>query len=71
MTSGRPITRADQLRVWRMVASGCHDLRMVAQRTQLSWLTVRAIVLDACTELVQRIDIDRRNEELDRLSDPH
>lgn len=54
-----------------MVASGCHDLRMVAQRNQLSWLTVRAIVLDACTELVQRIDIDRRNEELDRLSDPH
>jgi len=71
MPRGRPITRADQLRVWRMVASGCHNLRTVAQRTDLSWLTVRAIVLDACTELVERIEIDRRNEDLDRLSDPH
>ena len=69
MTSGKHLTIRDRERIWRLVASGCHNLHEIADRTGLCYLTVRAVVYDACGELVTRLDWERACEEIDRLTD--
>ena len=69
MTSGKHLKIRDRERIWRLVASGCHNLHEIADRTGLCYLTVRAVVYDACGELVTRLDWERACEEIDRLTD--
>jgi hypothetical protein len=67
MPSGKHLTRRDRERVWRLVSGGCRNLHAIADQTGLCYLTVRAVVYDACGELVTRLDWERACEEIDRM----
>jgi len=71
MTQGNPITRREKELIWKMVAQGVRQFRLLSQRTGLHPTSVRDVVLDGCVELHQRLKQDKRAAEIDEITDPH
>ena len=67
MMRGYETPRYLRERVWRLVHEGHRRFSDLSERTGLPAITVRDIVLDACVELVPRLDRERRNGYIDDL----